>query len=51
MLPTGVTILAAVPQRLEIPEGLMNYSVHNLNTLYVEPLSLIFFARVGNGVL
>ena len=43
MLPTGMTILAAVPQRLEIPEGLMNYGVHNLNTLYVEPLSLIFF--------
>jgi len=31
MLPLGVTILATVPQRSEIPEGLMNY------------LALIFF--------
>jgi hypothetical protein len=31
MLPFGVTIPAAVPQRSEIPEGLMNYPV--LNTL------------------
>jgi len=28
MLPFDVTILATVPQRLEIPEGLMNYSVY-----------------------
>jgi hypothetical protein len=28
MLPFGVTIPATVPQRLEIPEGLMNYPVH-----------------------
>ena len=27
MLPFGVTIPAAVPQRSEIPEGLMNYPV------------------------
>jgi hypothetical protein len=27
MLPFGVTIPASVPQRSEIPEGLMNYSV------------------------
>jgi hypothetical protein len=27
MLPFGVTILATVSQRLEIPEGLMNYPV------------------------
>jgi hypothetical protein len=27
MLPFGVTIPATVPQRLEIPEGLMNYPV------------------------
>jgi hypothetical protein len=27
MLPFGVTILATVPQRSEIPEGLMNYPV------------------------
>jgi hypothetical protein len=25
MLPSGVTIPATVPQRSEIPEGLMNY--------------------------
>ena len=28
MLPFGVTIPATVPQRSEIPEGLMNYSVY-----------------------
>jgi hypothetical protein len=28
MLPFGVTILATVPQRSEIPEGLMNYPVY-----------------------
>jgi hypothetical protein len=27
MLPFGVTIAATVPQRSEIPEGLMNYHV------------------------
>jgi hypothetical protein len=27
MLPFGVTIPATVPQRLDIPEGLMNYAV------------------------
>ena len=27
MLPFGVTIPATVPQRSEIPEGLMNYTV------------------------
>jgi len=30
MLPFGVTILATVPQRSEIPEGLMNYPVFKL---------------------
>ena len=28
MLPLGVTIQPTVPQRSEIPEGLMNYSVN-----------------------
>jgi len=28
MLPFGVTIPATVPQRSEIPEGLMNYPVY-----------------------
>jgi hypothetical protein len=28
MLPFGVTILATVPQRSEIPGGLMNYPVY-----------------------
>jgi hypothetical protein len=28
MLPFGVTILATVPQRSEIPEGIMNYPVY-----------------------
>jgi len=34
MLPFGMTIPATVPQRLESPEGLMNYPVHvGLTTL------------------
>jgi hypothetical protein len=28
MLPFGVTILATVPQRSEIPEGLLDYPVY-----------------------
>jgi len=28
MIPSGVTIPATVPQRTEIPEGLMNYPVY-----------------------
>ena len=30
MLPFGVTIPATVPQRSEIPEGLMNYPVYKV---------------------
>jgi hypothetical protein len=30
MLPFGVTIPATVPQRSEIPEGLMNYPVFSI---------------------
>jgi hypothetical protein len=30
MLPFGVTIPVTVPQRSEIPEGLMNYPVQNV---------------------
>jgi hypothetical protein len=30
MLPFGVTIPATVPQRSEIPEGLMNYPVYEI---------------------
>jgi hypothetical protein len=33
MLPFGVTIPASVAQRSEIPEGLMNYPVHNLHKI------------------
>ena len=35
MLPFGVTIPATVPQRSEIPEGLMNYLVHIRTYVYV----------------
>jgi hypothetical protein len=31
MLPFGVTIQVSVPQRSEIPEGLMNYPVYSLH--------------------
>jgi hypothetical protein len=37
MLPFGVTIPATVPQRSDIPEGLMNYPVYGV------PLSDISF--------
>jgi hypothetical protein len=33
MLPFGVTIPATVPQRSEIPEGLMNYPVYQVVTV------------------
>jgi len=33
MLPFGMTIPATVPQKLEIPEGLMNYPVLNIHPL------------------
>jgi len=33
MLPFGVTITATVPQRSEIPEGLMNYSVYKCGAI------------------
>jgi hypothetical protein len=36
MLPFGVTILATVPQRSEILEGLVNYSVHILGNFVKE---------------
>jgi hypothetical protein len=32
ILPFGMTIPATVPQRLEIPEGLMNYSIQIFKT-------------------
>jgi hypothetical protein len=36
MLPFGVTIPATVPQRSEIPEGLMNNPVYiYINVVYV----------------
>jgi len=36
MFSFGVTIPATVPQRSEIPEGLMNYSVLYMNVTTVE---------------
>ena len=39
MLPFGVTIPATVPQRSEIPEGLMNYPV---NKFYLFSINLKF---------
>ena len=35
MLPFGVTIPATVPQRSEIAEGLMNYTVYVFVCVYV----------------
>jgi hypothetical protein len=36
MLPFGVTILATVPQRSEIPEGLKNYPVYTFYLLMMD---------------
>jgi hypothetical protein len=54
MLPFGMTIPATVPQRLEIPEGLMNYPVYEMldtkelilpnTTVYVTSVNFIFMA-------
>ena len=42
MLPFGVTIPATVPQRSEIPEGLMNYPVLNYILLLIHGNYLCF---------
>jgi hypothetical protein len=41
MLPFGVTMPVTVPQRSEIPEGLMNNPVY-LSTLYMGPHGLYY---------
>jgi len=46
MLPFGMTIPATVPQRSEIPKGLMNYPVYNTDrkgnyTLHIERALLV----------
>jgi len=41
MLPFGVTILATAPQRSEIPEGLMDYPVHEVFNLRDVTLNII----------
>ena len=41
MLPFGVTIPATVPQRSEITEGLMNYSV------YVTSHNIYYYSKIG----
>jgi hypothetical protein len=41
MLPFGVTIQATVPQRAEIPEGLMNYAVYEVTQSKNDKVNLI----------
>jgi hypothetical protein len=41
MLPFRVTIPVTVPQRSEIPEGLMNKPVYDISSLRVNDLILI----------
>jgi hypothetical protein len=43
MLPFSVTILATVPQRLEIPEGLTNYPAYIYYYYYLSNLSYMFW--------
>jgi hypothetical protein len=45
MLPFGVTIPATVPQRSEIPEGLMNYPVQFIR----EPGGSNYFCVIDMG--
>jgi hypothetical protein len=46
MPPFGVTILATVPRRSEIPVGLMNYPVQdNMTNKHVKPDKLINFVN------
>ena len=46
ILPFGVTIPATVPQRSEIPEGLMNYPVYWLSCKVTCPLLLSDFSEI-----
>ena len=51
MLHFGVTVPATVPQRSEIPEGLMNYPVFKV--VRVNKIQLIFYifkGLMGNSV-
>jgi len=43
MLPFGVTIPATIPQRSEIPEGLMNYPVYCVYIFIVPAVQGIMF--------
>ena len=49
MLPFGVTIPATVPQRSEIPEGLMNYSVYLCSLWKVAVFDNSLFCVTGKG--
>jgi hypothetical protein len=42
MLPFGMTILVSVPQRSEIPEGLTNYPVYYMYTIFLINLERMF---------
>jgi hypothetical protein len=46
MLPFGVTIPATVPQRLEIPEGLMNYPVFAKLQLGCHPVAAVQYTFI-----
>jgi hypothetical protein len=51
MLPFSVTIPATVPQRLEIPEGLMNYPVHQGMEQFKLCRNSAFFAEKNRSLL
>jgi hypothetical protein len=51
MLPFGVTIPATVPQRSEIPEGLMNYHVYDIILDRVASYYIVRFGTLLNAVL
>ena len=49
MLPFGVTIPPTVPQRSEIPEGIMNYPVHVMKFGVDEGYPYVIQVRVQTG--
>ena len=51
MVPFGMTIPATVPQRSEIPEGLMNYSVYLEGIYRVSTLHFTFFRALSRFII
>jgi hypothetical protein len=46
MLPVGMTIPTTIPQRSEIPEGLMNYPVYKAKGLTAEEIHIQYVDKI-----